>query len=177
MPNANIINAINLASRLHRSHVRHDSYDTPYISHLAAVAMYIQSVTDNENIIIAGLMHDALEDVADYEYENLLADCGPKVAQIVLAVTENKTLPYKDRKLNYLEKVKASGPESLAVSIADKIHNAYSYDSMPADKKHTGHSWLYNEILNIAKDKTQNVEYQFLIPLVKELEKATANII
>ena len=48
--------AIKLASRLHRDQVRSDSERTPYVSHLMAVASLLSSVTDDEDIVIAGLM-------------------------------------------------------------------------------------------------------------------------
>ncbi len=176
LPSLNIIKAINLAANLHRHHERQDDNMTPYISHLVAVAMYIQSVTDDESTIIAGLMHDALEDVPDYEYENLVTDCGKAVADLVLTVTENKSLPYKERKLDYIDRVRHAGPATLAISLADKIHNAHSYASMPEEKKHSGHSWLYKEILSIAEDKIKQEEYKFLIPLVQECATAVSII-
>ena len=175
IPTPKIISAINLASRLHREHTRKDVDNTPYVSHLFAVAMFLASVTDDEDIIVAGLMHDALEDVADYEYENLLADCGERVANIVAGVTENKTLPYKERKALYLENLKTGSIDSLLVSLADKTHNAMSlcdvHDShnMNADTQ----ILIYTEVLKIAQNKildTTSREYQLVKKLEEELE-------
>lgn len=173
-----ILDAINLSSHLHREHFRHDATSTPYVSHLYAVAMYIYTVTDDENIITAGLMHDSLEDVAEYTYEDLSSDCGEGVANIVMQVTENKALPYKGRKLAYIENIKNGGVECLIVSLADKIHNAKSYSSLPEDKKHKGHMWLYNEMLNLAKSKYEaNPDiYSLTLPLIQELETTLKTI-
>ncbi len=173
-----ILDTINLSSHLHREHFRHDERSTPYVSHLYAVAMYIYTITDDENTIIAGLMHDSLEDVAEYTYEDLSSACGEDVANIVMQVTENKALPYKERKLAYIENIKNGGAECLIVSLADKIHNAKSYSSLPEDKKHSGHMWLYGEILAVAKSKLA-VEpdiYNIALPLIEELEEAIRNI-
>ncbi len=127
--------ALKLASHLHRSQVRKDSLQTPYISHLVGVSMLIASVTDDEDIIIAGLLHDSLEDIPNYSYNQLVLDCGERVAQIVSHVTEpldaNKTeeeqLPWLARKESYLENLKSGGVESAIVSAADKIHNTESF--------------------------------------------------
>lgn len=173
-----ILEAINLSSHLHRNHFRHDDNNTPYVSHLYAVSMYIYKVTDDEDIIIAGLMHDSLEDVAEYTYEDLSSECGELVANIVMQVTENKALPYKERKLAYIENIKNGGVECLIVSLADKIHNSKSYNSLPEDKKHTGHMWLYGEILALAKNKleTEPDIYNIALPLIQELENAISGI-
>ncbi len=165
-----VIDAINLATRLHHGHTRKDEYNTPYISHLFAVAMLLKSITNDEDVIIAGLMHDALEDVAEYEYEHLERDCGPRVAQIVRGVTENKTLPYKERKIDYLEKLKVGMVESVLVSVADKLHNLKSYHSMGDEHKHAGHIMLYRAVLEIGKERLMNAHGE-AHPLVLELER------
>jgi (p)ppGpp synthase/HD superfamily hydrolase len=127
--------AIKLASRLHREQTRSDNERTPYVSHLVAVAAILSSVTDDEDIIIAGLMHDSLEDVPHYTYDSLVADCGARVADIVTHVTEpldaNKDvsdqLPWLTRKEAYLAVLRSGGVESAMVSSADKIHNTESF--------------------------------------------------
>lgn len=127
--------AIKLASHLHRNHLRKDKNRTPYISHLVSVAMILREVTDNEDIIIAGLLHDSLEDVPNYTYDNLIEDCGNHVADIVKHVTEpldankleDEQLPWLERKEKYLENLRSGGVESAMVSASDKIHNTESF--------------------------------------------------
>jgi (p)ppGpp synthase/HD superfamily hydrolase len=127
--------AIKLASRLHRDQVRSDSERTPYVSHLVAVASLLSSVTEDEDIVIAGLMHDSLEDVPHYTHEHLVNDCGARVAEIVKHVTEpldanrdiSEQLPWLVRKEAYLDALRSGGTESALVSCADKIHNTESF--------------------------------------------------
>lgn len=127
--------AIKLASRLHRDQTRRDNEKTPYISHLMSVAVLLSEVTDDEDIIIAGLMHDSLEDVSGYTYAKLAADCGERVATIVSHVTEpldankdkSEQLPWLERKEVYLTVLRSGGVESAMVSSADKIHNTESF--------------------------------------------------
>lgn len=163
--------AIKLATHLHRNQTRRDGDFTPYVSHLYSVAVILSEVTDDEDIIIAGLMHDSLEDIADYNYENLLADCGERVAEIVKHVTEpldgNKSiddqLPWLKRKEVYLENLKSGGKESALVSAADKIHNTISFmDDLRKDgevflkKFHSGTQnkiWFNMEVISIIENK------------------------
>jgi len=174
LPTHRILNTINLAAHLHRHQSRHDENETPYITHLFSVAMYLASVTDDESVIISGLMHDSLEDVPDYTYEDLVADCGEDVERIVRGVTEDKALPYKERKLSYLEHLKTGTDECVIVSLADKIHNAKSYITMDATKKHDGHMLIFEEVLQIAKSRLSTDHYAY--PLVNELEKSITHI-
>lgn len=130
-----IDDALKLATRLHRDQIRNDSGRTPYISHLVAVAMLLGEATNDEDVVIAGLMHDSLEDVPNYTYEQLVKDCGERVAHIVKHVTEplnaNKShdeqIPWLERKEAYLEVLRNGGVESALVSAADKIHNTESF--------------------------------------------------
>lgn len=127
--------AIKLASHLHRNQTRKDAYNTPYVSHLFSVAMILSSVTNDEEIVIAGLMHDSLEDVPHYTYTQLVEDCGVRVADIVKHVTEpldankldTEQLPWLERKEKYLENLSAGTMDSAMVSAADKIHNTESF--------------------------------------------------
>ncbi|MEN9881546.1 MAG: hypothetical protein RLZZ308_729 [Candidatus Parcubacteria bacterium] len=127
--------AIKYACHLHRNQIRKDEYHTPYVSHLFSVATLLSSVTNDEDVIIAGLMHDSLEDVPHYAYEQLVIDFGERVAEIVKHVTEpldaNKSeeeqLPWLERKEAYLAVLREGGVESALVSCADKIHNTESF--------------------------------------------------
>lgn len=127
--------AIKLASHLHRNQKRRDALSTPYISHLFAVAVLLSGVTDDEDTIVAGLLHDSLEDVPNYSYEKLTEDCGKQVATIVKHVTEpldankkeDEQMPWLTRKEIYLKNLREGGKESALVSGADKIHNTESF--------------------------------------------------
>lgn len=166
-----INDAVRLASRLHRNQVRKDSERTPYISHLVSVAMLIGDITSDEDIIIAGLMHDSLEDVPGYMYEKLIEDCGARVAEIVKHTTEpldaNKApedqLPWLTRQEVYLENLKSGSKESALVSVCDKIHNI---ESLFSDLEKEGWDflkrfqsslqnklWFYEQVHLVVKEK------------------------
>ena len=183
--------AIKLASHLHRNQTRIDAQSTPYISHLVSVAIILSEATEDEDIIIAGLMHDSLEDVPGYSYERLVKDCGEKVASIVQHVTEpldaNKSedeqLPWITRKEAYLENIRKGGVESALISTADKIHNTESliksahhedeaylsrFKSSLANKL-----WFHEQVLFIVEEKLgkENILIKKLTTSIESLKK------
>jgi len=129
-----ISEAINYASKLHCKQFRKGDPTLPYVSHLFAVAWILSEYTDDEDVIIAGLLHDSLEDVEGYTYASLESDFGKRVADMVLNVSEDKTANETDkktswdiRKQKYLEHLQFADKDSLLVCGADKIHNTAAY--------------------------------------------------
>lgn len=126
--------AINLASRLHREQTRRDSEKTPYVSHLYSVMLLASEVTDDEDTLIAALMHDSLEDVPDFTEQMLREEFGDEVLDIVSHVTEpylpgeeiSKQMQWLVRKEAYLKNVHEGGMKSAIVCCADKLHNMTS---------------------------------------------------
>lgn len=182
--------AINLASNLHFGQVRKGDGKLPYISHPFSVAWILNEFTDNEDVIVAGLLHDVLEDVKDYRYDDLKRDFGATVAEIVQGVSEDKDpniaidekATWEERKGKYLENLKNDSPEAMMVCCADKIHNLRSMiesykeqgDALwdrfnsPADKK----LWFYEEVYKVLKIKLNNPMVEVLgqeIEILKEL--------
>lgn len=132
--------AIRAASILHKDHVRKSRASYPYVTHLFAVAMIISDYTDNEDIIVAGLLHDTLEDTP-YTKSELENDFGKNVANIVTFVTEHEYVSgakpsWKARKRKYIELLKKAPEESLIVAAADKIHNLRSLIEEYCERPH-----------------------------------------
>ena len=174
--------AINLASRLHLGQVRKGDSGLPYISHPFSVAWILSNYTEDEDIIVAGILHDVLEDVKGYYYDDMVRDFGERVAQIVKGVSEDKDpnvesdekATWEERKSKYLANLKNDSDEALIVCAADKIHNLQSMISAyqekgdalwdnfnsPKEKK----LWLYQEIPKFMKGRLNN-------PIVNELEE------
>ncbi len=122
--------AIRAAAVLHKDQVRKGAVPYPYITHLYAVAMIVADYTNDENAVVAALLHDTVEDT-DYTVEELTEDFGGPVAEIVRTLTEPsaKSTEYPNsaaRKKQYLKQLKGGKEESLIVVAADKIHNMRS---------------------------------------------------
>jgi len=116
--------AIQAACVLHATQTRVGGVvPVPYVSHVFSVFTLLSDYTDDQNTLVAALLHDTLEDT-DYTSEALKEDFGEKVLAIVQAVTEDKTITdWHERKQDYVAKVVAYGEPSLLVCTADKIHN------------------------------------------------------
>ena len=129
----NIQKAIIKAAILHSGQVRKEG-KFPFIIHPYSVAAILSNYPDNEDTIIAGLLHDVLEDVPGYSEIDMGEDFGEKITEIVKGVSEDKDLNNKSnekeswdyRKNKYLEGLKNDSQESLMVCAADKIHNLAS---------------------------------------------------
>ena len=155
--------ALNLAGKLHEGQTRKGD-GLPYIVHPVAVAWIISDYSEDEDLIAAALLHDTIED-CDYNENQLKADFGPRVAEMVMGVTEtNKEDPWQKRKDDYLNHLQAASYEAKMICAADKLHNLQSMIAAiekfgdeaikkfnaPLAKK----IWFYNECLKrIETDK------------------------
>jgi (p)ppGpp synthase/HD superfamily hydrolase len=104
--------------------------DIPYIIHPVGVMVIASNVTDDEDVLIACLMHDVLEDVrADiYDEGKMREEFGSRVVEIVKNVTKDGDKPdWRDRANDYLQHLEYSASdEAVIVSASDKIHNLLS---------------------------------------------------
>lgn len=122
--------ALRLAAVGHRDQVRKGS-DTPYVEHPMAVALILDRSGYDEETVIAGLLHDLVEDT-EVTLEQIRERFGDRVAEIVDHCSEVKLdasgvkRPWIDRKRDHLASA-ANAPESArAVILADKLHNLIS---------------------------------------------------
>lgn len=122
--------ALKVAAKAHSGQYRKGT-NVPYIIHPVAVGMIISKHTDDENAIIAGILHDILEDVKPeiYSEADMRRDFSNLITDIVKDISEPKTagqpkLPWKERKQAYLERLGNSYYfEAYIVAAADKVHN------------------------------------------------------
>ncbi len=119
--------AIRAAAVLHKDQLRKGSMPFPYITHLVATAFTLMDYTEDEDVIIAALLHDTLEDT-DYTIDELQEDFGGRVRELVEAVTEPQstdTVKYtwQEKKQTYLKQLKKAPKEAVMIAAADKIHN------------------------------------------------------
>ncbi|AWH91020.1 HD domain-containing protein [Dietzia lutea] len=124
--------ALAVAARCHAGQTRKDD-PTPYITHPVAVALIVSDFTDDEDVAVAALLHDVLEDVPPsvYSAADMIADFGDRVTELVRGVSEEKTAgeetpPWRERKEGYLARLAEDSRECLLISAADKIHNLRS---------------------------------------------------
>ncbi|AST91828.1 MULTISPECIES: HD domain-containing protein [Sutcliffiella] len=122
---SNINLAIEFASIAHRNQFRKGT-NIPYISHPFAVGMMLQKENCEEEVVIAGILHDIVEDT-EITLKELSLIFGEKVSTLVDKCTEkNKKLSWEERKSDAIQKVKTADKETCFIICADKLHNLLS---------------------------------------------------
>jgi myo-inositol-1(or 4)-monophosphatase len=119
--------AIRAAAVLHYDQERKGSVPLPYVTHLMSVAFILMDYTHDEDVIIAALLHDTVEDT-DYTLDELEEDFGNKVRNIVETLTEkthigDKKLSWLEKKKEYAAGLKRGPKEAVMIAAADKAHN------------------------------------------------------
>ncbi len=123
--------ALVYAARLHREQPR-KGRDIPYIGHLLGVASLVLEAGGDEEMAIAALLHDAVEDQGGHpRLEEIKKIFGDRVAHIVHGCTDSYEIdperkpPWCERKEKYIAHVEEDAdPEERLVAAADKVHNA-----------------------------------------------------
>lgn len=125
--------AIAAAVAAHHGQTRKGDRQLPYIVHPVTVALILSRYTDDEDTIIAGLLHDALEDTELSEAE-IEREFGPKVLGMVRDVSEPDLpgLSWDTRKVRYLRQIERAPRGSMLIATADKIANLISMISAHA---------------------------------------------
>jgi (p)ppGpp synthase/HD superfamily hydrolase len=122
--------ALLYACRHHREQPRKGTA-VPYVSHLLQVAGLVLEAGGDEELAIAGLLHDAIEDAPAGDADRVRGEISDRFGSRVLAVVEGLTdadthpkPPWEERKRAYLHHLASQGSaEVLLVSSADKLHN------------------------------------------------------
>lgn len=129
-----VMRAADFAARKHTAHRRKGEKMEPYVNHLLEVAYLLASTTggDDPNLIIAGLLHDTVEDVG-VTYAELEHEFGTDVSGLVREVTDDKSLPQAVRKQLQIENAPHKSPRAKMLKIADKISNLRSIRNDPPE--------------------------------------------
>ena len=117
-----VAHAHDLASDAHAGQRRKDD-GTPYITHPVTVAGLLDDAGFGDEVIAAALLHDVVEDT-DMGSAELRERFGERVAGLVEALSEDEHISdYEERKREHREQVEESGPDAIAIYIADKLSN------------------------------------------------------
>jgi (p)ppGpp synthase/HD superfamily hydrolase len=118
--------AFEYAAKMHAGQSRKGTA-VPYLSHLMAVASLVLEAGGDEEMAIAALLHDVVEDCGGMpRLQEIRKHFGVRVARIVEGCTDSFTEPKPDwmeRKRGYLEELKGADDETRLVSASDKLHN------------------------------------------------------
>ena len=154
----------------------------PYVTHLMQVCVTVGEFGGDEDQMIAALLHDYLEDVEGSKAEDLEQQFGPRVAQMVVALSDtlvHPKPPWRGRKEKYLAELRHKSDAIRLISAADKLHNCLSIlrdHRAVGDEvferftgKKDGTLWYYREVVNSLAEGWSH-------PLLDELREAVAKL-
>ena len=116
--------AIILAEELHRGQLRKGT-QTAYITHPMEVYQILTTMNAGDDLLIAGLLHDAVEDT-DFTLEEVEKLFGQRAAYLVNSHTEDTTKSWSERKAATLEMLKTAERDVVKLIMADKLSNLRS---------------------------------------------------
>jgi (p)ppGpp synthase/HD superfamily hydrolase len=108
----------------HHEGQRRDSDFAPFILHPLEVATLLRNRGYDDEVVAAGLLHDAIEDT-DATADELRERFGDRVAGLVASLSDDEAIEdYGERKAALREQVAAAGAEAAAIFAADKVAKA-----------------------------------------------------
>ena len=177
--------ALQVAYELHKGQKRKCS-QAPYYVHILDVARHLMAeLTATEEVIVAGILHDTLEDTP-YTASQLEQDFSPQIRQLVEFASEpakdshtsktDKRQTWKQRKQHTLNACQTATHDQLLILLADKLSNLQSlndalvlhgdsiWDHFNADKDDI--IWYYLEMQKILRDEMRDTR---MLPLYEGL--------
>jgi (p)ppGpp synthase/HD superfamily hydrolase len=124
-----LLRAFQFAAKKHAGQTRKAS-SIPYLAHLMGVASLVLEYGGDEDMAIAALLHDVVEDCGgEPVLKEVRRKFGSRVAKIVDGCTDSDTdpkPPWRWRKETYIRHLKSADAETRLVSAADKLNNVRS---------------------------------------------------
>ena len=133
-------------------------------------AVIISLMTEDEDLVVAALLHDVIEDT-DVTPEELEERFGRRVTELVLEETEDKSGSWFERKSATVEHLKHATLENKMLTLADKLSNlrstARDYMMVGEDiwqrfneKDKSKHKWYYGSIMRELEELLEYPAYQ-----------------
>ncbi len=181
------VQALAYAAQLHAGQLRKGT-QTPYLSHLLAVAAIVLEHGASEDEAVAALLHDAVEDQGGQStYDEIRHRFGDVVAEIVAGCTDAFVVPkppWRERKQAHVERLERASPGVRLVTAADKLHNARS---ILADYRRLGETlwqrfnggragtlWYYRAVTDVLRAHEMHPLVEELDQVVDQLERLAA---
>jgi (p)ppGpp synthase/HD superfamily hydrolase len=174
--------ALLFATRKHAGQSRKGTA-VPYVAHLLSVAGLVLEAGGDEDLAIAALLHDVVEDCGGAPMlKEIRRRFGKRVAHVVEGCTDtdlDPKPPWRERKEDYIAHLRTADADTRLVSAADKLHNVRSIVAAYREigdrvwerfhGKRDGTLWYYRTLLDeFQREKSS--------PLIRELERAVIEL-
>jgi len=145
-PNETIKSALEYSRSAHENQFRKSGQ--PYIIHPILVASIVSSITNDESMVIAALLHDVVEDT-DITIDTIVDMYGTDVAHLVEGLTkidmirDSELVPSNSNEklvvsaLSFRKMLLASIKDVrvLVVKLCDRLHNMLTLEALPEHKQ------------------------------------------
>ncbi len=133
-----IIRAYDVAHRQHMGQFRKSG--EPYITHPLAVALVLAEYGLDLDTIVAGILHDTVEDT-DLTLEDVEKEFNPQVAALIDGVTKLDRVRFDSKEVAQAATIRkmvvamAQDVRVLLIKLADRLHNLRTIDPLPPEKQ------------------------------------------
>lgn len=159
--------AVEFAKKAHEGQFRKGT-KRPYIIHPMEVSDIVATMTEDEELIAAALLHDTVEDCEGITGDVIRQEFSDRVADLVLQESEDKSKTWMERKGATIEHLKVAPREVQMIALGDKLSNMRDIDRdypecgeelwqrfRMKDKEMIG--WYYKGIRESLRESFQNV--------------------
>ena len=119
--------AMVFATQAHKGQFRKGT-TRPFIVHPLEVGKIVATMTDDEEIISAAILHDTIEDCEGVTREAISREFSERVAYLVAQESEDKSKTWLERKGATIEHLKSAPREIQMIGLADKLSNMRDID-------------------------------------------------
>ena len=171
-----ILSALFIAAQIHEGDKRKLTGE-PYLHHCIAVASILSDWGADEDEVVAGLLHDTVEDHPDLiSLEDIKRIFGDRVSQLVDGVTKLKSREGDKNEFETLRKVTRESliePGVALVKLADRLHNMMTLEGMkPSTQQEKARETLavYGPLAESfglwqVKNALQDLSFKFIDPV------------
>ncbi len=127
-----LMKALEFAANKHKDQCRKDANGSPYINHPISLANILcnEGHVSDIDVICGALLHDTIEDT-DATAHEMEVEFGTRIRNMVMEVTDDKSLPKPERKRLQIEHAPHISDEAKMVKLADKISNLRDIETCP----------------------------------------------
>jgi (p)ppGpp synthase/HD superfamily hydrolase len=192
---ARFTHAIDYARQVHVNYRKGTT--VPYMAHLLGVTSLVMGESGHvpfavtEDMVIAALLHDAVEDEGGLpRLRDVEANFGKEVAKIVEGCTDSfeedssKKVEWEVRKKSYIDRLRKEPEGTLLVSAADKLYNARAiledYRKIGAaiwsrfKRGRKEQLWYFGELSKVYEERGSNRLTEELTRVIGELAQLSA---
>lgn len=172
--------AISFAVRAHKGQFRKGT-GVPFILHPMEVGVIVSKMTQDQEIISAGFLHDTVEDCPQVSVQMIREEFGERIASMVACESEDKSKTWMERKSHTIHYVKERASKEVRyIALADKLANIRSlvrdYAVVGDDlwnrfnmKDKGMQGWYYRSMIDSLCSMKEYAQYQEYVGLVQDL--------